>query len=202
MIALGSRSTWQCPSPGVSLVTVRAVGDERRFVVVSGLPGSGKSSLGRAIAPRLGSSFIDKDDFLERLLDGFASVDSDLRFRLSRQADDEMRNVAERSSAAVLVSFWRHEELSATAGTPTAWLRSLPNVVEVYCECSADVAAKRFLGRRRHEGHGDRARNRGEIARRFEALAALGPVGLGTVFRVDTEHSVDVDDLVAKLSGE
>ncbi len=174
--------------------------DDRRFVVVSGLPGSGKSTLGRTIATALARPFIDKDDFLERSLERHATVDAELRFRLSRDADDEMRSAAEASQGAVLVSFWRREEVSPTAGTPTEWLRALPNVVEVYCTCSVAAAADRFLSRARHHGHGDAARSRADLVRQFDALVALGPIGLGSVIPVDTEQRVDIDALLGALA--
>ena len=182
------------------VVTISWVDRTRRFVVVSGLPGSGKSTLARQIAPPLRLQLIDTDDFLEMLLDRYTTVDSALRFRLSRQADDDMRTAAEASSGAVLVSFWRREELSATAGTPTGWLRSLPNVVEVHCACSPAIAEQRFLARRRHPGHGDATRDRDDVAAQLEAIAALGPLALGSVVRVDTEDVVDVEALIAELS--
>jgi dephospho-CoA kinase len=41
----------------------------RLFVVVSGLPGSGKTTLGRRLAPALDLPLIDKDDILNRLFE-------------------------------------------------------------------------------------------------------------------------------------
>jgi shikimate kinase / 3-dehydroquinate synthase len=39
------------------------------FVVVTGLPGAGKTTVGRALAAALDVPFLDKDDFLDDLLD-------------------------------------------------------------------------------------------------------------------------------------
>ena len=39
------------------------------FVVISGLPGSGKTTLARRLAPALALSLIDKDDILDRLFE-------------------------------------------------------------------------------------------------------------------------------------
>jgi adenylate kinase family enzyme len=175
-----------------------ATPDGRRFVVVSGLPGAGKSTLGRLIAESLALEFIDKDDFLEQLLDDNAEGAA-LRSQLSREADHLMRAAAENSDGAVLVSFWRREEVSKTSGTPADWLRTLPNVVEMFCACPPEVAAERFLARTRHAGHGDTARDPDELLHQLTALAALGPIGLATVVRVDTERAVDVAAVVAEL---
>jgi len=45
------------------------MGLDRRFVVVSGLPGSGKSVLAQRLSPLLGLPVIDKDDILDRLFE-------------------------------------------------------------------------------------------------------------------------------------
>lgn len=164
-----------------------------------GLPGAGKTTLGRHVAASLALDFIDKDDFLERLLDGNGEIDGALRSRLSREADDLLRAAAEKSDGAVLVSFWRRDEISTTSGSPTDWLCALSNVVEVYCMCPPEVAAERFRHRTRHAGHGDAARDRTELMKQFTALAAFGPLGLANVVSVDTTRAVDMAGVTAQL---
>ncbi len=51
---------------------------------MSGLPASGKSRLGAAIAPLLGLALLDKDDFLETLFERDGTGDAAWRERLSR----------------------------------------------------------------------------------------------------------------------
>jgi predicted kinase len=169
------------------------------FVVVSGLPGSGKTTLARRLGAAIDVPVLDKDDFLERLFPDTGVVTTEERARLSRQADDEFRRAALGVSAAVLVSFWRRTELSATSGTPIEWLADLPNVVELYCECPPEVAEERFARRVRHSAHGDAAVDRRERLERFRALHRLGPLGLVRVAKVDAASPVRVDDLIAML---
>jgi len=57
--------------------------DGRRFVVVSGLPGSGKSRVALQLAPLLGLAVVDKDDVLERLFNSKGIGDSGRRQKLS-----------------------------------------------------------------------------------------------------------------------
>ena len=38
-------------------------------IAVTGLPGSGKSTVGRTVARSLDCAYLDKDDFLEQLFD-------------------------------------------------------------------------------------------------------------------------------------
>jgi adenylate kinase family enzyme len=42
---------------------------DRPFIVTSGLPGSGKTTLGRRLTAETGSVVLDKDDILEPVLD-------------------------------------------------------------------------------------------------------------------------------------
>ena len=57
----------------------------------------------------------------------------------------------------------------------------------------------RFVSRRRHPAHGDATKETSAITAQFEALAALGPLGVGRTILVDTEHTVDVAALVHEI---
>ncbi|HET9728537.1 MAG TPA: AAA family ATPase [Acidimicrobiia bacterium] len=170
-----------------------------RFVVVSGLPASGKSTLARALGLRLDVDVLDKDDYLEELLNPYDDFDAARRTRFSRAADDTLRSRAARVDKAILVSFWRRIELSESAGTPTEWLFDLPNLVEVYCSCEPAVAVERFMHRERHHGHGDQLRTRNELQTQFDALARLGPLGVGPVVIVDTTGRTSPDAVIERL---
>jgi hypothetical protein len=172
-----------------------------RFVVISGIPGSGKSTVGERIATLLGLDVIDKDVILEASLPG-GVVDPETRDRLSRQADHAMRTKVQVSRGAVLISHWRRPELSMASGTPTEWLTMLPDLVEVHCVCSPSTAARRFLDRERHRGHGDERHDPGDLLERFHALADLGPLGIGTTVTVDTEGDLDVMAVVRAVTSD
>jgi hypothetical protein len=143
---------------------------------------------------------LDKDDILEALLDSLGADSADERGRLSRASDVVMERVARPSCGAVLSSFWRRESLSRTSGTPIAWLRDLPGVVEVYCECSPREAARRFHARTRHEGHLDSNKSFDDSLWRFEQLAAVGPLDVGPVVPVDTTRDVDLAALAEAVT--
>lgn len=164
------------------------------LVVVTGLPGSGKTTLGRALAIELGLPFFDKDDILETLFDHLPVEQPADRQRLSRASDAVLETVALASGGAVLASFWRREELSSTSGTPTGWLRERErgSVLEVHCVCAPEVAARRFTERRRHPSHLDETRTGDALPAQLESLSALGPWDLGPLVQVDTSGPVDV----------
>jgi cytidylate kinase len=173
----------------------------RRFVVLSGLPASGKTTLGRRLAHALGLPLLDKDEILEALFDDLGVGDAEWRNRLSRSADVVLQRLADQSAGAVLASFWRHPQVTAESGTPTGWLSALPGkIVEVQCVCSPVVAAERFSTRKRHEGHLDRHRGRDELVADFVRLAALGPLGLGPRVLVDTGQAVDFDGVLCQVN--
>ncbi len=169
-----------------------------RRVVVTGLPGSGKSTLGRTLADRIGFAVCDKDDYLEMLFESTEEA-AGTRSVLSRRADDDFTSAAELLPEVVLISFWRRPELSLTSGTPTEWLSESAAVVEVFCECSVGVAVRRFRSRQRHERHGDAQRDPADLTAQFGALAALGPLGVGRLVRVDTETPIDIDGVLAAV---
>lgn len=166
-------------------------------MVVSGLPGSGKSTLGRQVASRLSFAFLDKDHYLEALFDSEPSTSD--RTCLSRRADEHFIDDALNTDRAVLVSFWRRPELSATSGTPTEWLENLSDVVELFCHCPPAVAAQRFRARSRHRRHEDSLRTEDALVGQLTALAALGPLGVGTLIRVDTMKPIDIETVVESI---
>lgn len=169
-------------------------------VVVSGVPGSGKSTLGREIARRLNFAFLDKDDYLEALFD--AEPLTETRSTLSRRADDQFISEALVTHDAVVVSFWRCPELSETSGTPTPWLEQSVDLVEVFCDCPPLVAVRRFEARRRHVRHDDEGRSTKDLLDQLTAVAAIGPIGAGSLVRVDTATYVDIDAVTAAIELE
>jgi len=167
-----------------------------RYVIVSGLPASGKSTLARALARALSLPVLDKDDFLEALFDS-VDVDARLRSKLSRAADQEFRERAERSSGAILTSWWKHPQSALQSGTPTEWLAFLPGLqVEAHCKCSPAVAAQRFVSRERHPGHLDGRWSYAELLTSFERQASLGPLGLKYVVEIQTEDGFEINTVL------
>lgn len=173
------------------------------FIVMSGLPASGKSTLGQVIARAARIPMLDKDDILEALFESRGIGDADWRRRLSRIADQELIERACMLPAAVIASWWHHPRSSAASGTPTEWLQSLHGeVIEVYCVCSPNVAASRFMARERHAGHLDGQHMFEGLLESFQAQAALGPLKVGRTIEVGTEDQPNVAWLLSQLGFE
>ncbi len=174
----------------------------RRFVIVSGLPASGKTTLGRMLASALDLRLIDKDDILESLFESRGIGDASWRQKLSRESDALLRENAESSEGAILVSCWHVSGMPEDSGTPTDWIPSLSRqVVNVLCECARPLAAERFARRERHAGHLDGEKPRlggfpflGQSSH-WEAVLA------GELVRVDTSDPPNLEAVVRQVQG-
>lgn len=169
-----------------------------RFIVMSGLPASGKSALGRAIAQGLDLPHLDKDTFLEALFDDVpeAAYSLSLRSRLSREADTAFQQAALAADCAVLTSWWRHPEASTSSGTDSAWLTAVGvSLAEVHCVVSTDLAFARFQSRQRHAGHLDAVRDPAALRAQFDEAAARGPLFPGCAMQARTHAPLDPSEL-------
>lgn len=172
-----------------------------RYVIVSGLPASGKSTLAAALSRELGLPLLDKDHFLEVLFASQGIGDAQWRRQLSHEADAAFRKQAEQSAGAVFASWWKHPRSLSDSGTPTDWLFALPGAkVEVHCKCSPEIAAERFLARQRSPGHLDSRWSYADLLANFAAQASLGPLGLGALVEVSTEGQVDLAVLLREIT--
>jgi|SRR5215831_6472702 len=174
-----------------------------RYVVVSGLPGAGKSTIAAGLAAQSSLPLFDKDALLEAMFAPGIPRNPAERRSLSHQADRELEWVVRNSPEAIVVSWWRHPMSAVDSGTPTDWLRSLRGTrLEVYCECAPDVAVARFCGRKRHPGHMDERWLQASLVAQFAEAAKLGPLNIGALIRVDTEQPVDFAVLWNRIESE
>ena len=185
----------------------------RGFVVVSGAPASGKSTLAPALAAELDLPLLAKDVVKDALVDVLGAPDLPRSRELGRAAVQVLFAVAGTAGAAVLESVWH--------GYARAPLAALPGpVVEVFCRCDPDVLRARFAARAASRGAGyhDRERSAAELWN-----AEVGsPVGGGPlpspgstpprgaaddpgwrtwpVLEVDTGAAVDVPALARRIT--
>jgi predicted kinase len=156
------------------------------FVVVSGPPGSGKTTLASELAIALGLPLISKDAIKEALLSELAVADSAASQQFGRVSMAVLFRLAADSSVGAVIeaNFRRSKSVREISGLPGT-------VIEVHCRCSRAVALDRYRSRQssRHPGHFDAARSDAEL---WDA-DMVGPLAGGwPVFEVDTDRPVDV----------
>lgn len=101
-------------------VVVKCPPKTPRFILVSGIPASGKSTLGFQLGHAIDLPVIDKDIILEQLFDSDPTTSYPLdRNDLSRKADEIFQSQVRSSGGAIVISFWQRSESSQTSGTPT-----------------------------------------------------------------------------------
>ena len=165
----------------------------RLLVVVSGLPASGKTTVGRQLSEALCLPLLDKDVVLEGLFDSLGCGDRVQRERLSRASDEIVLRLAGASTAAVVVNWWNQDT------APARLVEAADTLVEVFCDCPFDLAAARFGARERHPGHLDSQRTPEERDQGLQRLRDTyrGALRLGgPLITADTGRALDVEALV------
>ena len=76
-------------------------------VAVTGLPASGKTTIGNLLAAELDVPCLNKDTSLERLFDERCGGNEGYRQRRSRESDDAFRAAETALNRVVLISHWR-----------------------------------------------------------------------------------------------
>jgi len=169
-------------------------------LIVTGIPASGKSTIARALSEKLGLEMWDKDDILEDLFNKKGVGDSQWRTLLSRTADGILQARARQSESSVVVSWWRHPASTMETGTPIEWLSELRGrLIEVNCICDPAIAVERFKSRKRHSGHLDHLKADADLLPAFQQQAALGPLGIGQLVKVNTEVNVKIEDVLSQM---
>lgn len=131
------------------------------LILISGLPCTGKTTLGRYIAQELRLPFVHKDGVKEVLFDHLGWRDRDWSKQLGRASSELLYYFAEVQVKAER-SFILESNFDATFAAPKllALHAQYPyQPVQIYCKTAADVRFARFQQRaesgERHPGHVD-----------------------------------------------
>lgn len=169
----------------------------RRVVLVSGVPGTGKTTVAGPLAAELGFALLGKDRIKEVLADTLESAAAapGASQQFGAAAMELMWALAADMPAVVLdANFWVDDErqrgrIRALSARP----------VEVHCTCPVDLAAQRYQARsgRSHPIHAQVGA--GASLRPEHVARSARPVGIDAVITVDTTGPVDVPALAAAV---
>ena len=174
---------------------MEASSNATNYIIVSGVAGSGKTTLARQISAELNVPMISKDTIKEAIGDTY---DGEIPVQLSKQTGRATFKVLydlarEARGVVVLESLW-HPDFDVPK------LQSLPgDLIEVHCSCGLDLARQRYINRasNRHPVHTDDQRADDGLLWAPEASRALGidPDGI----EVNTDLPVDVGPVVESI---
>ena len=166
-----------------------------RTIVVSGAPGTGKSTIAAAIATDLALPLLSLDEIKEALADVLGLGGEDWSNRVGDAAAEVVFRLVRSFPAAVAEGWWRRERR-------TRAIEEFAGSVEVFCRCEPDLARQRATARldgARHPIHRDvinpaLADAAGEVAASVEPLR-LG----GRLVEVDTTAGDDLDRVLREV---
>jgi predicted kinase len=167
-----------------------------KIVLVSGAPGSGKTTLAVPLAQALNFSLITKDDIKETLYEALDGRPNDLAFsrKIGGAAWGVLWKLAAQSTRVVIESNFRPNNPIEQA--QLAALKA--QIIEVRCHCPPDEIVRRYISRdaagQRHPAHALH-----EIT--AEQVAVFnGWMGCGTLIEVDTSHPIDIPALAQRIN--
>jgi hypothetical protein len=166
-------------------------GVDGTYVLVGGWPGSGKTTLARALATQLGLAYLGKDDLKESLWQQLGAPTSveDSR-RLGEAAVRILLRLARDCPGAVIDSTWYAYTRPLVAQLPG-------RIIEIRCLVGIETARARYAARRRGAGHLDDQRTESELWG-----WPVAPLGVGRLVEVDTDGPVDVGAIAAMIMAE
>lgn len=167
-----------------------------RTVVVSGAPGTGKSTLASALANSLQLPLLSLDHIKEALADVLGLGDELWSNSVGDAAAEVVFRLAKSSPGGVAEGWWRRDRRVRA-------VEEFQGCTEVFCRCDPAVAQQRATARvrrHRHPIHRD-VINPTIVEALAATVAEVEPLRLGgELIEVDTTYTYDLDELVARVS--
>lgn len=165
-----------------------------RLVVVTGVPGAGKTTLGAAVAEALGAPFLSLDTIKETLYS--SSPDGRTPHELRQAAEARLADELAATTGTVVVDIWIAPERD-TDRVVDLLSRGQTSIVELLCRVPAEIAVGRYADRPRSGPHSPA--DDATLRRIRDAAAHIEPLPIGRCIEVDTSRPVDVGALIDRL---
>lgn len=165
--------------------------DELRALIVMGVSGSGKSTIGKALADRLGWTYKDADDYhppanVAKMSAGHPLTDEDRRPWLRAIAAEIDRVAAADGHAVIGCSALKRSYRDIL-------VHDRADARVVYLDGSRELIARRLAARRNH------FMPSGLLDSQFATLEPPGPDERPIIVSIDAEVDKVVDDILAQL---
>lgn len=169
--------------------------EKERIVVVSGAPGTGKSTVARYVGRKLSFPLLSLDEIKETLGDCLGGGDEDWSDRIGDAAAEIVFRLTATFPSAVAEGWWRGQRRERA-------LREFEGCIEIFCHCEPQLAEQRMRARHaegRHPIHRD-VINPAIMERATMLAQTVQPLGLGcALIEIDTTKQVDWGGLLTEL---
>ena len=166
------------------------------LIVVTGVPGAGKTGLASALAERLGCAMVSLDQIKEELA---VEAEDTPREWLRHDAEAELVSRLRAFAGEAVVDIWiapRRDTARIVDLLEPWWDR----LVEVRCQVPAAVAIERYVARERSWPH--LPPDEATLARIRDAAERPEALGAPRTVVVDTSRPVDIGDVVTAVRRE
>jgi predicted kinase len=167
----------------------------QEVILVNGLPGSGKTTLGSQLSQHLDVPFLSKDRIKEALAD---AVSAPVRgAALGGVAMDAVWMLAAAIPGCVVIDSWWFRPRDLQFAYEGLVVAKAEAIVEIWCDVPIALARARYDSRQRSSIHQDDR----DMSAEWEAWASEGiPLAICPVIRIDTTVAVDASSLIAQIN--
>jgi predicted kinase len=176
-----------------------------KLIIINGLPGTGKTTIAKPLADKLGLPLISKDTIKEFLFETIGVGDREWSKILGKASSEFLYKLTDdllnNGKSVVIESAF---EVSFARPAIQIYIEKYnPEIIEIYLKTDQSVRRQRFVDRNesgaRHEGHADTASYLSDDEP--EPFVKYAPLELGTLITLDTtSDQIDVDVLVKEIN--